>query len=276
MSTFEDDGTIDPERGVIVLCVGKKGSGKSIMGLLFFRAYPGDKVVIDVAGDDGPTGADVITIVGKGWWESAPGGKRKYNPGDLPTDWPEHLRKYDDRGHPLPMILRYVPDPRSDTYLEDMDHIVGLVMQHGNCAVLVHEIQALAPAGRTPPNMRLLLMHNRHQKVTGIFCGPRSQTVDVLCINQADLIYTFELQGAADRVRIAENIGWEVQDFHRRVRAQGPHEHQLYDANVPKPEHEGADDPRLVHMEALPIDVVESVKKWADGYRPKQKTVIER
>lgn len=254
MTTFEEGGGIDPTRGVIITCVGKKRSGKSIVGLLFFRAYPGDKVVIDVAGDDGPVGEDVITIEGEGE--------------DLSPHWPEHLRDGEK-----PMILRYVPDPASETYLEDMDTIVGMAMEHGDCCVLVHEIQALAPAGRTPPHMRRLLMHNRHQRVTAIFCGPRSQSIDVLVLQQSDLIYTFELQGVGDRERIAENIGWNVREFHDAVLALGRHEHLVFDANVDKPQ-DGEEDVRLVHMDAVPADEVDKVKRWAAGYRSKRKELV--
>ncbi len=268
MSTFTDDGGIDPTRGVIITCVGKKRSGKSIMGLLFFRAYPGDKVVIDVAGDDGPVGEDVVTIEGQGFWKGAPGGRREYDPGDLPMSWPDHLRDGEK-----PMIVRYVPDPRSETYLMDMDHIVGLAMAHQDCAILVHEIQALAPAGQTPPNMRRLLMHNRHQRITAIFCGPRSQTIDILVLQQSDLIYTFELQGVEDRKRIAENIGWNVREFDAAVLDLGRHEHLVFDANVDKPQYE-EEDTRLVHMGAVPPDEVEKIKRWAAGYRTKTKELV--
>jgi hypothetical protein len=255
MSTFNERGEIDPHQGVIIANIGKKKSGKSVMGLLYFRAYPGDKIVIDVAGDDGPIGEDVITITGTAE--------------ELPTRWPEHLRNGDD-----PMILRYVPDPGSATFLEDMDAAVALALAHGECAILVHEIGVLAKAGSTPRHTRRLLMHNRHNgATTAIFCGPRAQTVDTLVLQQADLVYTFELQGEADRKRIAEDIGWNPREFSRLVHGLGPHEHLLFDANMPKPQG-NEPDRRLQHREALPADVVADITKWAQGYRPKRKELL--
>jgi len=142
---------------------GLKRSGKSLLALSVFMAYPGDRIVLDIAGDDGPVGPDVITVQGT------------VVDGDLPGAWPEYLRKYDDRGRPLPMTLRYVPDAGSPTFREDMDHIVGLAMAHGECCLLVHEAQVLAAANKTQKHTLRLLMHNRHGgATTALFCGPRA------------------------------------------------------------------------------------------------------
>src|SRR5882762_8217282 len=107
--TFDQRGALIIADGRIISCFGKKKSGKSIMGTLLFRGYPGDRVVIDVAGDDGPMGPDVIELKG--------------NVTDLPRKWPEAQRKDKER-----MTLRYVPDPGSPTKLEDVDAIIGLCL----------------------------------------------------------------------------------------------------------------------------------------------------
>lgn len=243
--TFDDDGHIDTNRGVIVFCCGKKHSGKSILALLLFMSYPRDKVVIDIAGDDGPTGPDVIELRG--------------TVDDIPRTWPEHLR-VDDK----PLTLRYVPDPGSPTMLEDIDAVIALVMSHEHCAVLIHEIGVAAPAGRTQPHMRRLLMHNRHAKVTAFFCGPRPQTIDPLVLAQADLVYVFELRNPADRKRIADTIGWDPAEFDELVLALVRHGYLRFDANEEKPE---GDEPdlRLVEWPPLPEEVVARVKAYAGG-----------
>lgn len=253
--SFEDDGTIDPHRGIIIDCFGKKRSGKSIMGLLWFRSYAGDKVVIDVAGDDGPIGPDVIELHG--------------TVDDLPRRWPEHERQQGPDGRPLPMILRYVPDAGSSTVLEDMDTVVGLAMSGDTPrCILVHEVGRLAIANRTPPHTSRLLAHNRHNgATTAIFCGPRPKTIDPLVLAQADLGYFFDIPNPADRLRIAEEIGWPVADFTTAMEDLGPHEYLRFDANEPKPA-DGEKDYRLVHFVALPGDVVDDVKRWAGGWRP--------
>lgn len=245
--TFDRNGRIDTGRGIIATCIGKKRSGKSIMGLLLFRAYPGDRLVLDVAGDDGPIGDDVHNIRG--------------TVDDLPRRWPEHLRE-----NKKPMTLRYVPDAGSQTFLEDMDAFVALAMTHGDCCLLVHEAGRLAPVHKTGPNTARLLMHNRHQRVTAIFCMPRSQGVDTLILSQADLVYTFEVPNPADRKRIAETIGWNPADFDDAVHDLGPHEYLRFDSNELKPQ-EGNDDNRLLHFPALPADVVVDLQRWADGQR---------
>ena len=61
--TFNDDGTIDATGRVLVL-LGKKRSGKSKLAILWFEQYPGDRLMIDVNGTDGPFGDDIIEIRG--------------------------------------------------------------------------------------------------------------------------------------------------------------------------------------------------------------------
>lgn len=245
--SFDKRGNLDIARSPIITCVGKKRSGKSVMGLLWFQQYPGDRVVIDVAGDDGPTaasGPDVVELHG--------------TVDELPASWPESERR-DER----PMTLRYVPDAGSPTFLEDMDAVVGLAMAHGDCMILIHEVGRVAPANRTPPHMSRLLQHNRHRGVSAIMCGPRPQGIDPLVIAQADLTYVFELPNPNDRKRVAETIGWDPGDFDAEVHSLRQWEYLRYDANEDAPDGDTAEDTRLRHYPALPADVVAQVERWA-------------
>lgn len=251
MATLNERGEIDPAQGVIITCTGRKGSGKSVMGTYWFQRYPGDRLVIDVAGDDGPAGPDVHTLTGA--------------TEQLPTSWPEHLREYDDAGNSLPLILRYTPDAGSPTAAADIDHMVGLAFEHGFCAIMVHEIGIVAPVHQTQPHMRRVLMHNRHHQVTAIFCGPRPRGIDALVIAQSDLIYVFDTPNVEDRKYLAQTMGQDfrtLDDAHRELRQ---HEFLLFDAHGEKPDPDDPDAPdlRLVHYPALPKDVVDDVQRWA-------------
>src|SRR5205807_1004033 len=179
-----------------------------------------------------------------------------------PAVWPEELRR-DKR----PMTLRYVPDPGSSTYLEDMDHWIGLAMTHQRTAVLVHEMNVAAPSGRVRPNTARMLRFNRHHQVTGIFCSPRKFTMDTLVVDQSDLLYVFEMNTLVDRQEIAKSIGWDVASFDEAVTGLQVHEYLRYDANLDKPA-EGEEDLRLVQYPPLPADVVARVERWAKGKTP--------
>lgn len=263
--TFDEKGRLNPHAAAIVAIFGRKGSGKSVLACAFGRVWPYDMVVIDVAGDDGPDPRprerpgthDVHVIRG--------------TVDELPKRWPEHLRT-----GKRPMILRYVPDAGSPTELEDMDAMTGLAYAHSSkdrpAMLLVHEIGRVAPAGRTPPHMRRVLNHSRHQGLTLVACGPRTLTVDPLIISQADLVYVFELHQPGDRRRIAENIGWDPSDFDASVHDLGRFEHLRHDAREPKPEHPDDEDWRLIHLEPLPEDEVKAALEWAHPPTPAAKT----
>lgn len=240
--SFDANDALEIGDGRILCAFGKKRSGKSVLARLILESYPGDCAVIAANADDGPF--------------PDPAKGRHLLRGDvtsLPAKWPEYLRE--DRE---PLTLRFELDAGSPTFLEDQDHVIGLVLRHGHCAVLVHEVGLLAPSNRVPPHMRRLLHANRHRHVTAILCGPRPVTVDPLVIGQADVVYTFEMPIAADRKRVAETIGWPVPDFEDALDELAPYEYLRFDANEGKPE-PGQPDRRLVIKPPLPPEVVRSL-----------------
>lgn len=260
--SFTANGELDVSSGLVISAYGKKKSGKSVLATLLARSYPGDLAVLDVAGDDGPkppTRPDLIDRAVQDPVHDLTG-----NLEDLPGKWPEHLRDGRKR-----MILRYVPDPGSPTFLDDMDAFVALAYSHGKCCLLVHEMGVLAPAGKVRPHTKRVLMHNRHRQLTVICCMPRPKGIDPLVLGQSDLVYTFDVPQRMDCERIAEVIGWPADDFAEDVHELGPHEYLRFDANEPKPATDDPEhDPRLIHFPALPKEVVADVVSWNEGKRP--------
>ena len=244
--SFDRRGQLVIGDGRLLTFLGKKRSGKSIMALSFFMSYPGDRIVIDVAGDDGPSGAGVVDLTG--------------TVEDLPRRWPEH-RRGEDGG---PMTLRYVPDPGSPTYLEDMDAVVALAMRHGNTCLLIHEMGDLAQSNRTPAHTRRMLRQNRHRRITALMAAPRPQTMDPLVLAQSDVVYVFELMNPHDRRRIAESIGWDPSSFDAAVHDLARHEYLRFDSNEAKPADDGQ-DLRLLHVDPLPEELVARVERYARG-----------
>ena len=252
--SFDERGQLDIADGRIILSIGKKKSGKSVISRLLFNAYPGDRVVLDMAGDDGPMGGDVIDLHGTA--------------DTLPRRWPESQRRYDASNRPLPMVLRYVPDPGSPTKAEDLDAIVGLALAHGRnqhhagkigCALLCHEAETLAPVHRVQPHMRRALDQNRHYHLTLIMAGQRPVGIDTKLLSNADVVYAFELLNPDDRQRLGKTIGWDPRDLDAAIEDLARHEYLRYDSNEEKPD-PGHDDFRLGHFPPLPEDVVRSAQ----------------
>jgi hypothetical protein len=181
---------LDPDRNQIVLCVGRKGSGKSVAGRELFRAWPNvDRLVIDPTGDADP-GADLdpVTLrtlppVGQG----------------LPA-----------RKNGLPGVWRFIADPRKPTYHDDLDNAVGLALypKHRRTLLWVDEAGEVFPAGRTGPHGRTLLHQSRHWQASAVLCCPRPMHIDPLCLAQADRVLIWDVPQPADRDRLAGAIGW--------------------------------------------------------------------
>ncbi len=247
-STFGPDGRIPRDKGLIIGCLGRKGSGKSAMAVHLFRSFTGDRLVLDIAGDDGPAGNDVTTIEGTA--------------DTLPGEWPEYLRKYDDDGRPLPMTLRYVPDPGSPTEIADMDAALAMAATRPGCCVLVHEMGRVCQVHKVPPTARRYLMHNRHFPVNLIWAMPRALGADPLTYGQANLLFIFKLPNPDDRKRVADTIGIDAAYFESAVISLRGHEHLMFDASQEEPE-PGQPDLRLVKCSPLPSEWVSSNDRWA-------------
>jgi len=253
VSSFNARGELDTTRPMIITCLGRKGSGKSVMAKYLFASYPYDRLVIDVAGDDGPTRADLPgeTVV-----------ELRGDCSSLPGKLPEDARRDRER-----ITWLYVPDARSPTFIQDMDYVIGLGRAHERTGILVHEMGILAKSNQVPPHTRGLLHMSRHKvpgagksgKTTGLFCAPRTLTMDPLVIAQADLVFVFELPNEDDQKRVAKTIGWPLDDFVDAMNELGPHEYLRYDARQARPERPEDPDLRLLLCPALPADVVASV-----------------
>ena len=205
---------INPELNQITLVIGRKGSGKSVWARETFRGWPYvDKFVIDPTGDADP-GADLGTVTF--------------------TKLPAHLPTA-ERGKFT--VARWIADPSSATYREDLDRAVGLALYPKNRRVLlwVDEAGEVFPAGRTGPNGRTLLQQSRHWYTSVIMCTPRPINIDPLCISQADRVVIYDLPHPRDRERVAASIGIEPRVLNAELdalRARGTYWFLVYDARA--------------------------------------------
>jgi len=184
-------GRLDPSRSYFIDVLGKKGYGKSALARWIFDSYPYDRLVIDTTGDVAP-GEDWRTVRG-----------------EIPERWPVN---FDGKR----ITLRYVPDPTSPHYRDDLDRAVGLAFSHGarkgHVMLWCEEVHEMAPSGRTGPHMRRALRQGRHVGLTMLNTDIRPVTVDPLVLNQADIIYSFRIPNPRDRQAVADSIGWDLKE----------------------------------------------------------------
>jgi len=195
-----------PPPPIFIVCVGRKGQGKSELSWMLWDSWPADRVMIDTTGDLGKDHPDEKTI-------------------DLdvppPSRWPAHLQEADDER----LSLRYVPDHAAADYVDDMDRVVGLAFSRGDCLLLVEEMGLVAPAGQVRPYTRKALHMGRHQRLSVIMNMPRTMGIDPLALAQADVIYAFDLPNPDDRKRLADVIGWDRGEVDDAMAGLGDHEY---------------------------------------------------
>lgn len=207
---------MNPDLNQLMLVIGRKGSGKSVFARETFREWPYvDKLVIDPTGDADP-GDDLGTITLRG------------KP-------PEQLPAPKRRGEFV--VARWIADPSSSTYREDLDRALGAALYPKNRRVVVwvDEAGEVFPANRTGPNARTLLQQSRHWYTSAVLCCPRPINIDPLCLAQADRVVMYDLPHPRDRERVAAAIGIPpvvLAGHLDDVRARGAHWYLLYDARA--------------------------------------------
>lgn len=229
-----EPGQIDPAEQTIAAFIGRKHDGKSKLARWMAADYPYDQIHIDLHGDDRPPELDVKDS-----------GVVQIH--DVPTRWPEHLRV---EGKPL--VLYYQPDAGSPTLIEDMDAAMGLAWRHGRVLVIVHEWAALALAHnqRERPYTSRDLSQGRRRRISLFLLMHRPYNIDGLTLVQADMVICFGIPKKADRQRIADDIGWPLEDFEAALAEREPYGYLLFDRRVPPPG-PGERDLRLTNWPAL-------------------------
>jgi hypothetical protein len=220
-------GDWNPDEGFYVFATGKKGSGKSHASRQIWDSYPYDRLVIDPTGD---VQADLRR-------EGVP--FTEWKTGELPKRFPKG-----EHGQPVTVV--FSPDAGSESLARDMDDALGIALRRGRVGVWIDEIGIMTRGNSTPPNLRRVLHHGRHSKMTMIMAGPRPIDIDPLVVAQSDHVLTFHLPNPNDRRRVADAIGWNPRTFDGAVAGLGTREFLWYNAH--------GDDGRgtLTHSPPLP------------------------
>lgn len=204
---------IDPADNMILCFFGRKGSGKSALAREHFRSWPDtDRLVIDINGDADP-GDDLDPITLRGPLVQLP-----------PRRDPK-----------APETFRWIADPKSPSFHEDVDKAIGAALFPRDRRVLIwiDEVGEACPANRTGPNARLMLHQSRHFLVSALLCGPRPKGLDPLTYAQADRVLMFDVPASLDRARLAETIGIPAVTLSREMdttKRKGDHWSTMYNA----------------------------------------------
>lgn len=222
---------IDAQRPQLILVVGRKGSGKSVVARQLFTDWPHDKVAVDVNGDADPgEGAKKITV-------------------PLPTRMPP------PRDDGRPNVLHFRADPGDPSYREHLDQAAGLALNPSTRPGLVwfDEWAEVGRPGQIGPHVHRLLMQSRHHLASALMCCPRPMNIDPLSVSQADYVYIFDIPNPRDRERLADNIGVAPKALMQELDItgrRGKHWHMRWDAR----EHE------LIRCPPLPYVPTENAK----------------
>jgi hypothetical protein len=210
----------DPDKGVYIFSSGRKGSGKSVVCRYWFDDYPYDRLVIDVThdltADFRRDGVDFTELRGGL---------------DMPARLPAHRP-----GQPRTYV--YQPDMGNPAAVDDMDRVVGLGIDRGPTLIWCDEYGQQTTGSKSPPNIKRVLHHGRHDHLTMLFACPRPMDINPITIGQSDKVYTFQMANPDDRDRVAKNIGWAPKEFEEinaeigRLNAANPgapYWHSMYD-----------------------------------------------
>ena len=208
---------IDPESNQILAFFGRKGSGKSKAAREHFRAWPGaDRVVIDISGDADP-GDDLTAVMLRG-----------------------PLLQLPDRIDPqVPGVYRWIADPKSPTFRQDVDAVIGacLFPRERKVVIWIDEGGEAFPVNQVGPNGRLMLHQSRHFFASALICAPRPKGLDPLTYGQADRVLMFDVPSPMDRQRLADTMGIKPERLTRvmdETNRRGDYWSTMYDA----PEHQ--------------------------------------
>lgn len=209
---------LDPDTPTLILCVGRKGSGKSEMARAIYDSYPYDKVCIDTNLDARPPAKDPKDVI----VVTAP------PPKSMPT-----------RDDGKPMSAHYQANPLDDSYRDDLDRAISMALFPRDRPALIwwdEYAETDHTASHPSPHLRLALQQSRHYHLSALMCCPRPVTISPLARGQADLIFMFDVPNEDDRIALAKACGWPiplfVEEMETTKRKWPPHSYLLYDARA--------------------------------------------
>lgn len=191
-------------KGKRLACVGRTGTGKSLLARELFIASAGRRRVVIDPNDDAST-------------EGAYGDK-------TPEDerWPTtHATKLDWRQS---ATWRVVPPrdkgPRDQQWYSDLyEHLFDT----RDVLVWIDEAARPTTSHQIPLGMDIVIGQGRKRNITHIACSPRPVDVHPSIWSQSEYFAIFKLPSKLDRKTIAGHAGIDLDRFEQMQRSLGPH-----------------------------------------------------
>ena len=179
------------KRNSVVLVVGPRGSGKTVLATELARAQR-HVTVFD-------------TKLDFSWNDPHPYyGLTAYNVEDVLKCW----RGIEAQGDGAPVIYR--PDVGSPSFHADVDRVAAIALQRKNCLLYYDELADICSVSnyeRVAPSYKRAVMQGRSLGVGVWQVTQRPARIPLIAYTEADLRATFFLRSKSDRDRVEEYMG---------------------------------------------------------------------
>lgn len=177
--------------GSRLACVGRTGTGKSVLARALFVACGGRRVVHDPYDDPDLTGGD----------------------------WPTTASPRPDFSSSA--TWRVVPTDPDD--LDFAGALYGWLFDHPPVTIWADEAMTISHSNELPLGVRRVLFQGRKRKITHIACSQRPAGVNPGVWAQSEIWAIFDLPWGPDRDKVAASAGMRRPDFEEYAALLGEH-----------------------------------------------------
>lgn len=191
------------QQNIIIIILGKKGSGKSYLAKKLFLPKFERVIILDSQNEYTPSddlekrlASDLIYVKDFDEFES------------------EYLARYTDKSFRI--VLQYENFSEPDNYLNDLEDTFDLINTCGYCTLLLEEIHLFSSRGKDA--LYRLITTGRHKNINLVATTPRPQRLGVDFFANADIVITFTQRKTGDAeylIRECSDEDFTVKQFQK-------------------------------------------------------------